>query len=317
MTSEKDNIIRWDFSKKPFYENFFFELRDPEKRFAFLGRYTLTSEKEAPVGSVWGVFFDLRGLKNTVLQNDFPLHKVMREQDFFFLQIGGSAIFHNGCRASLKEKGQEMEWDLSWEPCEEGFLPLPRLLYSLPFPRTKILTPNPLLRFNGRLRLGNETFTLSNAVGQQSHAWGNEPHPSYLWGFANQFDNNEALFEIAATPAPLQRKEAPLLTAMVLRIGHEDYRFNLPHHWLKNKNNIAPDHWHFEAKNRKFYLVGDLEAEENSFARLPYQTADRKEQAEFKTLQARLHLQLFKKEEGVWTKTRELTSSQASLEYDR
>ncbi|MDO8461671.1 MAG: hypothetical protein Q7S98_02305 [Deltaproteobacteria bacterium] len=307
MSSEKDNIVLWHPSKKKFYENFFFELHDPEGRFSFLGRYTLQNQGGETNGSVWGLFFDRVQKKQIVLHNDFAADKVVTEADFFFLDIGGSAIYHHGARAHLKEADQEMEWEFSWEPEGESLLLLPPLAYKLPFPKTKILTPNPRLRLSGRLRINGETFILQDAVGQQSHAWGEEIHPSYHWGFANQFEGADAVFEIGTTPLPRPIRGLSFVSAIVLRLDQKTYLFNGPTDWFRNKNSISPTHWHFEAKNKKTLLVGDLEAKPEEFAKLPF---------EQKTLLAQLHLELFTKEGDRWTKNRELVSNNASFEYD-
>lgn len=306
MSSERDNLLLWHRSKKKFYENFFFECHDPEGRFSFLGRYTLQNRDGATTASVWGLFFDQLQKKQIVVHNDFAADRVMTEADFFFVDIGGSAIYHHGARAHLKEAGQEMEWEFSWEPADESLLLLPAFAYKLPFPKTKILTPNPLLHLSGRLRVNGETFILQNAIGQQSHAWGEEIS-SYHWGFANQFEGAEAIFEIGTTPLPRRIKKSSFLTAMVLHLDHELYRFNGPTDWFRNKSSITPTHWHFEAKNKRSLLVGDLQAKPEEFAQLPF---------EQKTLLARLHLELFTKEGDRWTKKRELVSNNASFEYD-
>lgn len=83
----------------------------------------------------------------------------------------------------------DMAWDLR---LSGGQPPLHHLrwgaLYHTGFPKKKLLTPAPNLRFDGTLEVGGERWDLDGWIGLRGHNWGTEHAHTYAYGNCNLWD---------------------------------------------------------------------------------------------------------------------------------
>ncbi len=101
----------------------------------------------------------------------------------------------------------------------------PDLLLRGPFPKSKLVTPSPVLFVSGSVELGAQKVELDGWVGMQGHNWGPEHPFEYAWGQC-VFPNDEVLVEGFTGRVRVAGRTTPQLSALVVRRGARTYRFD-------------------------------------------------------------------------------------------
>jgi hypothetical protein len=91
------------------------------------------------------------------------------------------------------------------------FFSHPRM-YTAPFPKKKIITPAPRLRFTGHLDILGTRIDVRDWIGLRGHNWGSEHAFSYAYGNCNLFrEDPEALIDLFTAKV----RVGPLITPWV------------------------------------------------------------------------------------------------------
>ena len=120
------------------------------------------------------------------------------------------------------------------------------MLREGPFPKLKLVTPFPSLRFTGRVTLPDETVELAGWTGMQGHNWGREHAFEYAWGqcvFPSSGGQPEAMVEGFTGRVMIAGRLTPRVSALVVRRGVELYRFDRLFELWRQDATLDADRW--------------------------------------------------------------------------
>jgi hypothetical protein len=178
------------------YESFYLRAVAPHEPVGVWIRYTVHKRAgEPPLGSLWCTAFDAaRGAPF--------MHKVTAPapsaRSGAWIEIGGASTFGaDGAEGSCGPA----RWSLRFGGGAAELRHLrPELLYRAPVPRTKLTTPSPLVRIDGRVELpGRAPLELSAWPGMIGHNWGREHAERWIWLHGCGFEEDpDAWLDLAA-----------------------------------------------------------------------------------------------------------------------
>ena len=106
-----------------------------------------------------------------------------------WLRIGEAAIGPGRASGEAFTERCEAGWDLRFETREEPLFHLPAdVLYRAPLPRTKLLSPAPAARFDGRLTVDGSDIDVAGWRGMVGHNWGAQHAERWIWLHGLGFD---------------------------------------------------------------------------------------------------------------------------------
>jgi hypothetical protein len=163
------------------YESFYLKLCHPDRPLGAWVRYTVHKRpSEAPRGSIWFTLFDGSGEPQAA--------KVTQggpTSGSDWLRIGNASIGPGRAAGAV----EVASWELRFETPERPLWHLPRpWLYRAPLPRTKLLSPAPAARFEGRLTVGTEKLDVTGWRGMVGHNWGAQHAERWIWLHGLGFD---------------------------------------------------------------------------------------------------------------------------------
>ena len=222
------------------YESHYLKANSPDGHLALWIKHTLFRPlREAAVAELWFVWFE-RGSSPRVARMDVPWER---------LALGdGPAIDADLARLTpTRADGQlgGMRWDLALSGAGEPLLHLwPDALYRAGFPKKKILTPAPGLRFDGRVWLDGQPREIAGWVGLRGHNWGSEHAYSYAYGNCNLWEDGRARAVDGFTARiRLGRRVSPPLSSLCVRAPEGDRALNRPWQWPRH-GEIGATSWH-------------------------------------------------------------------------
>lgn len=115
-------------------------------------------------------------------------------------------------------------------------------MLTAPFPKSKLVTPFPVLRFDGALTTPEGTIPVDGWTGMQGHNWGKEHAPEYAWGQC-VFPDEDVMVEGFTGRVRIGSMLTPRLSAMVIRRGSEEYRFDRIVDTWRQEATISPTRW--------------------------------------------------------------------------
>jgi len=141
--------------------------------------------------------------------------------------------------------------DLSWEPstspvAEPLVMLRSRVLREGPFPRSKLLTPFPSLRFSGAIEVGGERIEVADWSGMQGHNWGREHAFEYAWGqclFPATAIEPEAMLEGFSARVRVGQALTPRVSCLVVRSGEHTLRFDRLFDLWRQDAALSKDRW--------------------------------------------------------------------------
>jgi hypothetical protein len=160
------------------YESFYLKACHPDGGLGVWIRYTVHKRPGAePKGSVWFALFDAEGPYAVKATEPGP-----RAGGGDWLAVGDSAIGPGRAVGSAAGEGRAASWELRFETPERPLFHLPRdWMYRAPVPRTKLLSPAPAARFDGRVSAGDRDLELSGWLGMVGHNWGSQHAERWIW----------------------------------------------------------------------------------------------------------------------------------------
>jgi hypothetical protein len=308
--TEQYNLPRM-LDKRSGYEVYYLRFTDPKQQIGLWYRQTfLIPEAGEPEASIWWMIYDLaHPHKNFAWRKTVPLSETRIERDMFYFSVSGGEIYHKGSHGSLKANEKKIEWRLVWEPGTKAFKAYPAPFYFLPFPKTKFLSPNPVIAVTGELKWGERRYQFDGIPGEQSHVWGRRHAHSWTWGSTTFFAGTEkVLFQGLSARVPLGRKISPPLSLFYLRVGDKEYSFRQPWQWTKNNSHSSSVRWHFSAETRRQKITGDVFLKEKDLIGVTYTDPDASQRYCYHCENATLHLKIYNKFKRAWELSRELQS---------
>jgi hypothetical protein len=148
-----------------------------------------------------------------------------------------------------------------------------RLLREGPFPKSKLLTPYPWLRFDGDVTVGDDTVSLSGWNGMQGHNWGKSHAFEYAWGqclFPAQGAEPEAMVEGFSGRILVAGRPTPRFSALVVRRGSREYRFDGIFDTWRQEAHLEADRWTVRLRSGVGEVRLRMDATERPIACLGY-----------------------------------------------
>lgn len=221
-------------------ESYFLRANDPARPRALWIKATVLFPLDGPpLCESWFIFFD--GERNRSFA-----HRTTAPYRAAFARVEGSAteVQAPGTHLTLAAQGRargamdgadgHARWDLAWTRAD-GALGAPlsilpsRLLLEGPFPRSKLLSPFPVLSFGGALEVFGERVQVDSWTGMEGHNWGREHAYEYAWGqchFLGETGRPGAWAEGFTARVKVGPMKTPRLSALVVQRGEESFRFD-------------------------------------------------------------------------------------------
>lgn len=226
------------------YESHYLKANSPDGQSAFWIKHNLLVPAGAPgagVGEFWLVWFE-RGAAPRVWKREVPLADLTLRAET--LGMGGDRFHFDafGCTGQIAGAS----WRLAFSG---GRAPLfhfasPRL-YTAAFPKKKLLTPAPNLRFDGAIDVGGRSHEISSWLGLRGHNWGTEHAFAYAYGNCNQWDDGATDRAIDGFTARIKLGPtlSPWLSSLVFRDGTDELSHNRFRDWLPRGASVSADAW--------------------------------------------------------------------------
>jgi hypothetical protein len=161
-------------------------------------------------------------------------------------------------------------------------------LYRLGFPRKKILTPAPGLRFDGVVELDGARHAVEGWVGLRGHNWGSEHAHSYAYGNCNLWDDGVSRSVDGFTARiRLGALLSPPLSALCVRAPEGDRTLTRPRQWPRHGRFGATD---WQLRRPHTHLV--MRCEAHDMVGLRYRQPSGGEQYCYNTKFAQVSLRL-------------------------
>jgi hypothetical protein len=158
------------------YESFYLKACRPEGGLGAWIRYTVHKRPGAePKGSLWFTLFDAAAGGPRAHKETLPGPAAGGD----WIRIGDSRMGEGSASGSA---GDSISWELRFETSEPPLFHLPRdWMYRAPLPRTKLLSPAPAARFDGRLSVDGRVVEVDGWRGMVGHNWGAQHAERWIW----------------------------------------------------------------------------------------------------------------------------------------
>ncbi len=261
-------------------ESYFVRANDPTRPRAFWLKQTVLAPEAGPaVAESWFIWFDgerhetiAKRVTHSWASARFEAPRIETPSLVFQLSAIGSA------RGAFEVDAGKVSLDVGWNPTgdlvAEPLALLPwKLLREGPFPKSKLLTPYPSLRWNGTVALPHETVDVAGWHGMQGHNWGREHAYEYAWGQC-LFPQEEAMVEGFTGRVRVAGRTTPRLSAMVVRRRGRTYGFQRLFDPWRQEASIETDRWTVRLRSRDGDAELTMDARQRPVACLGYTNPD-------------------------------------------
>ena len=291
--SEQDNEVRWHsgLAQAGHVESYFLKCNlpadpagpaeGPDYR-AFWLKFTIlqpSEDRDAPIGEVWAIAFDTRGGEHVALKDTFGRETWRIEPDVFYLRFGESELRQGKTSGRVGDEGRgTITWDLSFEPRRFGVRHLPySWMYreSAAFPKNKLCTPQPDVRMNGFVQVGDHRVEIDGAPGMQGHNWGRAHAPLWAWVHSNVLQGKgRAVFEAVSSRVQVGPLRTPWLSLAYLEYDGEPILLSTPRTLLLSRSCLEGLRWRLWAAGPEHRLEADFTAPACDFVGVNYHNPD-------------------------------------------
>jgi hypothetical protein len=258
-----DNQVRYrPGARSGHVESYFLRANDPARpRAVWLKATIFAPLRGEHVAELWAIVFD--GEQHRVFSDKrtVPVREAAISPDSRAVEIAGAEFLleaEGSARGALGSSEGECRWDLRWRPWPGigddpmRLFPYERM-YDAPLPKLKLVTPHPVLRFDGQLQVFGEPIELDGWLGMQGHNWGREHALEYAWGQCNFTDaagEPSCCVEGFSARIGLGPVTSPWLSAMVVRRGKHEYRFDRTFDFWRQRSAIDDTSWSLRLRGR-------------------------------------------------------------------
>jgi len=235
--------------RAPHVESWFIRANDPASPRALWLKMTILAPVNGPaLAETWFIFFDRTGTplahKDTVpiAEASFEGGSVRVARCRFDLTNPGSL------RGELATKHGPVSYALELKASAPPLKLFPSdLMFSPLVPGGKTLTPFPVLELHGEVKLPGQTVKVDGWRGSQGHNWGKEHTFEYAWGqcvFPATANEPETMVEgYTARAKAGGRMMLPRMSALVVRRGGEELRFDRTFDFFRQEATVGPRRW--------------------------------------------------------------------------
>jgi hypothetical protein len=194
------NRLQW--SRRPgqsHYEAWFITLVDSKTGCGFWFRYTLFVPKGSAeaYASLWAFSFDPTDSRVGVQgRDDYPLSAFSVADKGFRLELGPGSFDGKLAKGQVETADGVISWDLQLGAAALSWQHFHPALFKIGVSQSCVNSPNLSVPISGTIQVGDRSFVLDNAPGEQSHVWGLRPNTYYAWAHCNAFeDDADCVFE--------------------------------------------------------------------------------------------------------------------------
>jgi len=296
MIVHEPNAVRFDPSQgRDHVESYFLKGNDPTGERAFWIKATIFAtarEPDRPVAEGWAIAFDRRGgvRKNVAVKHSLPYAEASFDRHGLGVRWAlpiarvdsdpsAQAALQDGLtlepgltRGAISTRQSRLTWDLRFSGDERPIVPFPyQALYRWPFPKSKLVTPYPDVRFEGALFVDGERWQIDGWRGMQGHNWGRGHTDLYAWCHANCWNEEpDFVLEGLSGKVRLGPVMTPLVTIVCVRHRGVVYDFNRPLEIARAGGDVSLRRWTFSSKSRRASIEGIVEAETDDMVGLYY-----------------------------------------------
>lgn len=273
-------------------ESYFLRANDPSRPRALWLKATILAPRDAPpVAETWLIWFD--GDRTFARKQTQPLRAEM-----FRATAAGAEVRIGEWALTLGDAGAgsgrvpssegDASFDLRWSrPASPVAAPLSiypwRALREGPFPKSKLLTPNPWLLFSGSVTVPSpsgerEVVPLDGWAGMAGHNWGREHAFEYAWGqclFPAADGEPEAMVEGFSGRIRVAGRTSPRMSAAVVRRGAREFRFDRVFDFWRQEATLSPRRWTLRLAGPDAVMRLRMDATDRPLACLGYESPDR------------------------------------------
>ena len=202
-------------------------------------------------------------------------------------------------QASGTSEDGSCEWSIAWAPT--GGEKFGRPMFLFPFkrmlsgglPKSKLVTPAPLLQVSGQVRWEDECIEVRDWVGMQGHNWGREHSPEYAWGQA-WFGGADptCIVEGFTARTRVGGFMSPRLSCLVVRTQTREFRFDRFWRLRSHQGTLGDQSWRVSMMNDEARVCLWMDATPSQSVCLRYQNPDGRDLYCFNSKNARVHLWL-------------------------
>jgi hypothetical protein len=259
-------------SKGGHVESYFLKLNDGKGRRALWLKATILSRSGGPtVAEAWAIAFDREGTHRAA-KEVIPFPSARFSDAALDVEVARVRI-QEGKTTGALDVPSRLAWDLRFEGTAPPLVPFAvKSFYTGGFPRSKLVSPHPDLRFFGHYEVEGERIEVDGWRGMQGHNWGKSHAYRYAWGHCNSFlEEPELVFEGVTAQVRLGPAVTPPLTILCIRHRGVRYEWNRPLDLLRAKGHGEPGRWSFEAENDLGTIEGEMRGKEDLFVGLYYE----------------------------------------------
>ncbi len=322
MTTEADNLRRWDGQRRGHYEVWYLTLNDPASRDGYWIRYTLEAPLDGqgePYAQLWFARFDAAGVADGArtfgINRKFPIAAFVSPMpgagEPFSVTIGGNRLGHDSAKGAISGDGHAAEWDLRWTPAGKTLHQLPSFFYrGGGLAQTTVLSPNVDVVIDGTITVDGKRFDVRGARGGQTHLWGKKHAYAWAWGHCNAFDDApRAAFEVLSVRLVRRGLKLPPMTVATLWLDGEEIVLNrLEQALLAPAYETSTGRYRFVARSFGERLEGEFSCRPEDLVRASYHDPDGEASYCHNSCIGDLRLTLSRRVRGRWRETARLVA---------
>jgi len=269
------NVLQWD-GAPGHYEVYYLSATDAATGLGLWIRYTLRAPLQgAAECALWFMAMDRDGSRFG-RKVSHPIEELVAQPDPFHLTLAGADLSDRGMAGGF----DDVSWELLWEPSLPAAEHAHPLLRRAGIAKTILVLPHPDLAVSGTVRFDGHSYTLDGARGGQAHLWGSKHAARWTWAHANDLRGldgerrPDAYLDGVSVFVPRFGRELGPSTPVVGRFGGEDFRSTSPLDVARNPSRFGLTTWHFEARDGKRKVVGEVDAPRDALVGVTYHDPD-------------------------------------------
>src|SRR5215211_107829 len=258
------------------YESFYLRACHPSEPLGVWIRYTVHKRPHArPNGSLWFTLFEggADGPKRSKVTLPDPA-----AGGADWLRVGEARLGAGEASGHAGSERCDASWELRLGTGERPLFHLPRhWMYTAPVPRTKLLSPSPAARFDGRLTVDARGITVDNWGGMVGHNWGVQHAERWIWLHALGFDGASDATWLDVVIGRL--KFGPLTTPWIANgaLSLDGERHALGGPGRRTEVRESPEGCEFTLRGRGIAVRGSVRADRRDFVGWIYADPDGRE----------------------------------------
>lgn len=198
------------------YESMYLKANSPDGRRGLWVKHNLLRPRfGAAIAETWLILFE-RDAAPIVAKQEHPWTLGRYDAEAVRFEVPGVTLAPELAEGRLAD----LRWRLALSGGGAPLFHLPHAwLYRVPFPKKKLLTPAPRLRFDGEIEVGARRWAVDGWVGLRGHNWGTEHAHAYAYGNCQVWDDGaeDRVVDGFSASVKLGGRPSPWLSAVVGR----------------------------------------------------------------------------------------------------